>query len=895
MKKYILLSLFIISQQFAFGQWQSLGSGITASPRTVIGISVVDSNTVWGVARHPTSFVQTFEFTKTSDGGASWQSGILDIDPEWYVLQIFGLNADTAWLAVSDEESPVISGRVFKTTDGGTSWQEQSSAFAGENETPVAVHFFDSNNGFTYGATGEGTTTELISIYTTEDGGENWSKVTGDSMPDLLPGEGTWIYSGNGSYEVLGDHIWFGSNKGRVFHSADRGKTWEVNATGLGEETVSSVAFQDARTGLALFPDLGQAAKTTNGGSNWTKIELPQSINPTSIEYIPESGGTYLITDGIYSDSEMLITHDSGESWQIVSVSPSMESVEFLSPAQGWGGGLIASPNEGGVFRWAGEPLVDTIELLFENELIENFEAQPADWKSDYGWEIGKANALSSPAFSIPGNSTVAALNDDEIGIGRNADERLISPPIFIDGTKNHLLELDVFFTNGDFRSDERAMIEWSPNGIHWTSLHELKGASDWQKLTLPLLEEQLGDTLYLAFRYDDGNAQNTGFAVDNIRLYPAPNFYALVETGQLSDYTVLPKDQVTTMNWQHTVLNAGNSNLGLMQLKATVRKDGVVLSDTIRFLPLLAPGEDTTWTFSYLPNEVGVYDFEINASQAALGTGFYKATKRIEISAAMMARDDNTPEGTFSFPLVNRTWYGFHGTRFHLSQQDTLTAVSTYIRGSSDNSESSRYDFIIATFNELGNPVRNFMFEKRNIQVPAGFVGWHTFELDEPLVLPAMSYIFGIGHAQRVLGSFPYLGGDRDGEPGSFYNIHLWSNSNWRFFEQLDWVIMIRPQFATVDIPVGLDTPTSAFAKIDLFPNPANDYVQLSAVFVSPPKAVQIQVFDQNGRVLKQQSHDVQSTEFQTILETNDLPRGMYRIQVRTNQGIWTEKLLKM
>jgi len=83
---------------------------------------------------------------------------------------------------------------------------------------------------------------------------------------------------------------------------------------------------------------------------------------------------------------------------------------------------------------------------------------------------------------------------------------------------------------------------------------------------------------------------------------------------------------------------------------------------------------------------------------------------------------------------------------------------------------------------------------------------------------------------------------------------------------------------------------------NLTLFPNPADEYVRLSAIFDTLPKSsVQIQLSDQNGRILKQESRDVQTTEFQAILEINDLPSGIYYIQLRTERSIQTEKFLKM
>ncbi len=368
--------LFLINTSFA--QWENVGSGITTVPRTIGGISVVDSNTVWGITWNPNEFVQTFEFTKTEDGGVSWQSGTIDIDSSWYILQIFALNADTVWIAVTDEESPIISGRIFKTTDGGENWLEQSSAYAGENETPVAVHFFDANQGFTYGASGKGNTKDLISIYTTDDGGENWGKVTGESMPELLTGEGIWIYGGNGMYEVVDDHIWFVTNKNRVFHSSDRGHTWTVNSAGTTNQFgLTSVAFQDTLNGLVVTFGPAQAARTTDGGMTWEPISIFPNPPAAALEYVPGTESTYIIYDATWGSRSpyLQVTFDHGENWKSTSYGTNIDCMVFLSPGTAWGGGIVSGANTAALYQWIGDPFPEATTTS-TNELLTDLQVR---------------------------------------------------------------------------------------------------------------------------------------------------------------------------------------------------------------------------------------------------------------------------------------------------------------------------------------------------------------------------------------------------------------------------------------------------------------------------------------------------------------------------------------
>ncbi|MBK8854390.1 MAG: hypothetical protein IPN10_09875 [Saprospiraceae bacterium] len=61
-------------------------------------------------------------------------------------------------------------------------------------------------------------------IYHTANGGQFWTRVSGDKIPDPLPGE----FGYNNDFDVVGNTIWFGTNKGRIYRSSNSGTNWEV-------------------------------------------------------------------------------------------------------------------------------------------------------------------------------------------------------------------------------------------------------------------------------------------------------------------------------------------------------------------------------------------------------------------------------------------------------------------------------------------------------------------------------------------------------------------------------------------------------------------------------------------------------------------------------------------
>lgn len=338
-------------------QWTSMGSGISVPQRVLGGIAPLNKNVIWGFTWHASQFVPTREFTRTTDGGQSWHAGVLNgVDPDQFAFCLFPLDSQTAWLATADEKNP-IKGKIYKTTDGGASWVHQATGFTGFNETPAGVYFWNENEGVAYGATGETTYNDQIAVYTTADGGANWTKVVAPDMPAQLPGEGMSLYNLAGFFSVAGDTFWFGTTQKRVFRSADRGKTWQVFDTPLTSSNyISSIGFRDGQTGLALGYNPFGIARSTDGGATWAKLPLsvPSNFRGMQIEYVPGTRSTwYLMT----SPTKYMVSYNDGDTWETFDSNIEPWSLEFLDAKTGFAGSYITSPTQGGAYRWTGAPL----------------------------------------------------------------------------------------------------------------------------------------------------------------------------------------------------------------------------------------------------------------------------------------------------------------------------------------------------------------------------------------------------------------------------------------------------------------------------------------------------------------------------------------------------------
>jgi len=171
-------------------------------------------------------------------------------------------------------------------------------------------------------------TENCLSVIRTEDGGKTWKKLSCDDLPEIADGEACFAAS-NSNIATFKNNIWMvtGGKKSRVYHSSNRGKTWEVYNTPVvqgGKMTgIFTADFYDADHGIVMGGNWEKKsdthatkAITSNGGKTWKLIsneKLPGYIS--CVQYFPGSAKKILATstEGIY------ISKDSGNSWEKIS------------------------------------------------------------------------------------------------------------------------------------------------------------------------------------------------------------------------------------------------------------------------------------------------------------------------------------------------------------------------------------------------------------------------------------------------------------------------------------------------------------------------------------------------------------------------------------------------
>ena len=267
--------------------WTMQSSGFARAYRGILNISAVDENVVWASAFDGAfNNGQCMDFCRTIDGGESWQAGKVNIPKsESYTISSISAVSDVeAWASVyvSVNSNTLTGGKIAHTTDGGKSWTVQSTAaFEGRSAFPNAVYFWDKHNGVCVGDPNGG----YFEIYTTTDGGNQWTRVPASRIPASIRDEAGEV----GSFEVCGNTVFFGTNKGRLFRSVNRGATWTVVQTPFSD--IFRMAFRDNSLGLITgsLSNKEVLFRTTNEGFDWEQLQNDSHFYTTDFAFIPET------------------------------------------------------------------------------------------------------------------------------------------------------------------------------------------------------------------------------------------------------------------------------------------------------------------------------------------------------------------------------------------------------------------------------------------------------------------------------------------------------------------------------------------------------------------------------------------------------------------------------
>jgi photosystem II stability/assembly factor-like uncharacterized protein len=238
------------------------------------GASVASRDVAWASGTHGT-------YLRTVDGGRTWTPAVVTGAEALDFRAVVAFSSDEAFLMSA---GPGEQSRIFHTSDGGNHWQTQ---FTNTNPKGFfdSMVFWDAKHGVVLGDPIPDEAGKLkFEVLMTEDG-QNWKSVPGAQLPAAMEGEGAFAASNTCLAIVSGSgdsNIWFatGGKVARVFHSGDRGQSWEVFDTPIvhGPESagIFSIAFRDATHGVIAGGDYkhpnddgDNLAFTEDGGKTW--------------------------------------------------------------------------------------------------------------------------------------------------------------------------------------------------------------------------------------------------------------------------------------------------------------------------------------------------------------------------------------------------------------------------------------------------------------------------------------------------------------------------------------------------------------------------------------------------------------------------------------------------
>ena len=312
--------LWLLLSAIAFAQSGTVQTSHTTE--NLRGVSAVSRKVAWASGTHGT-------FLRTTDGGQTWIPAQVPDASTLDFRAVVAFSADEAFLMSA---GPGDQSRIYHTSDGGQHWQLQ---FTNTNPKGFfdSMAFWDARHGIVLGdPIPDEKGTLRFELLATDDG-QSWHAILPSQLPEALEGEGAFAASNSclallrvetagsvstasstaerrlsaasgagkdrASAPVADDpNVWFatGGKTARVFHSRDRGKTWEVFNTPVlhGPESagIFSIAFRDALHGVIAGGDYKHPnddgpnlAFTEDGGKTWTLSSLHPQAYFSAVAY----------------------------------------------------------------------------------------------------------------------------------------------------------------------------------------------------------------------------------------------------------------------------------------------------------------------------------------------------------------------------------------------------------------------------------------------------------------------------------------------------------------------------------------------------------------------------------------------------------------------------------
>lgn len=421
MKKTLLTLVAVLAITLgSYAQWIEQASGFSAASRGITDIQALDANTVWAVAYDGTAPTNPcVDFTRTLNGGTLWTAGTVTPGAGTSIANISAVSATKAWTIHYYQSGSGTKDGVYYTSDGGATWTQQTTAtFSNSASFPDAIWFWDENNGYCMGDPINGD----FEIYTTSNGGTTWTLVPGANIPNPVSGEFGIV----GYQSVIGNTVWFGTNKGRIFKSTDKGLNWTVAQIPGWTAKYVEPRFIDADHGVAMDKSSGTTgalAETFDGGATWTVATHVGNSFTNDFAWVPGSENTLVTTGADATNNAAGVTYsfDGGHNFADMAntIGTQFLATDWIDASTAWAGGFSADATTSGMYVFDGtleEPVADftaedTAIMLGGQVQFTDLSSGAASWAWTFTGGTPASSALQNPpliTYNTPGEYNVS-------------------------------------------------------------------------------------------------------------------------------------------------------------------------------------------------------------------------------------------------------------------------------------------------------------------------------------------------------------------------------------------------------------------------------------------------------------------------------------------------------
>ncbi len=348
MKYFNIIALFIFSSSIFAQTWQIM-PGLPEANGRYEDLWFINENTGWVVQCGSPD-----KIFKTTNGGLNFTEQ-LSIDAGCLRSIAFN-NANLGWAGS-------LAGHLYRTTNGGTNWLRVDTTIV-----PPPVGVCDISVVGDLIMYGSGRYSGPTNVIKTTDGGLTYENIDMGAYSNYQVG--VWFLNANTGF--IGSRSNIITEGSVILYTTDAGNSWfKRYKSFIQSEHVWNIYFVNSLLGYATIERYtggsGAIIKTTDGGLNWTRINIPAS--GTDLDPV---GFINANTGWIANHSSVGIreTTDGGLSWTLINVGSSIHGIFIASDTVAYASGDEFYKYTNGITGIQGP---GTNNIPFANTLEQNY------------------------------------------------------------------------------------------------------------------------------------------------------------------------------------------------------------------------------------------------------------------------------------------------------------------------------------------------------------------------------------------------------------------------------------------------------------------------------------------------------------------------------------------